>query len=89
MDEQSERRLRRKAVRLHLRALPVPQILKVVQRSKAWFSKRSHRFEQFGAAGLKSRSRRPHHQPTTFASAASRPRNKPSGLSNSRFQPLP
>lgn len=69
MDEQSERRLRRKAIRLHLRGLPVTKILEVVQRSKAWFSKWSHRFEQFGAAGLKSRSRRPHHQPTASASS--------------------
>jgi putative transposase len=69
MDEQSERRLRRKAIRLHLRGLPVTKILKAVQRSKAWFSKWSHRFEQFGTAGLKSRSRRPHHQPTASASS--------------------
>lgn len=67
MDEQHELRLRRKAIRLHLRGLPVTKILKVVQRSKAWFSKWAHRFEQFGAAGLKSRSRRPHHQPTASA----------------------
>ena len=63
MDEQHERHLRRKAIRLHVQGLPAAQILKVVQRSKAWFNKWLHRFEQFGAAGLKSRSRRPHHQP--------------------------
>ncbi|CAG0937339.1 putative protein YagA [Thermoflexales bacterium] len=67
MDEHHELRLRRKAIRLHLHGLPVAQVLQVVQRSKAWFSKWSQRFEQFGAAGLKSRSRRPHHQPTASA----------------------
>lgn len=64
MDEPHERRLRRKAIRLHLRGASLSQILKVVQRSKAWFSKWIHRFEQGGAAGLQSRSRRPPHQPT-------------------------
>jgi putative transposase len=69
MDEQHERHLRRKAIRLHLQGLPVARILKVVQRSKAWFSKWAHRFEQIGAAGLKSRSRQPHHQPRAIGPA--------------------
>lgn len=69
MDEQHERHLRRKAIRLHLQGLPVARILKVVQRSKAWFSKWTHRFEQLGAAGLKSHSRQPHHQPRALAPA--------------------
>lgn len=37
MDEQHERHLRRKAIRLHVQGLPVARILKVVQRRKAWF----------------------------------------------------
>lgn len=69
MDEQHERHLRRKAIRLQVQGLPVAHILKVVQRSKAWFNKWLHRFEQFGAAGLKSRSRRPHHQPQALRPA--------------------
>ncbi len=67
MDEQHERRLRRKAIRLSLRGLPVTKILRVVQRSTAWFSKWAQRFKRFGTAGLKSRSREPHHQPTASA----------------------
>ena len=63
MDEQHERHLRRKAIRLHLQGLPVARILKVVQRSKAWFNKWAHRFEQIGAAVLKSRTRQLHHHP--------------------------
>ncbi len=69
MDEQHERHLRRKAMRLQLQGIPVAHILKVVQRSKAWFSKWAHRFEQLGAAGLKSHSRQPHHQPRTLGPA--------------------
>jgi transposase len=69
MDEQHERHLRRKAIRLHLQGIPVARILKVVHRSKAWFSKWAQRFEQSGAAGLKSRSRQPHHQPRAIAPA--------------------
>ncbi len=66
MDDQHEFRLRRKALRLRLSGMPLVQVLKIVHRSKAWFSKWTQRFEQFGAAGLKSRSRRPHHQPTVL-----------------------
>ena len=69
MDEQHERQLRRKAIRLSLRGLPVTKILRAVQRSKAWFSKWAQRFNRFGTAGLKSRSRRPHHYPTAAAPA--------------------
>lgn len=69
MDEQHERHLRRKAIRLQLQGLPVARILKVVHRSKAWFNKWAHRFEQLGAAGLKSRSRQPHHQPRAISPA--------------------
>ncbi len=63
MDEQQERRLRRKALRLRLSGTPLVKVLKIVGRSKAWFNKWAKRFERFGAAGLKSRTRRPHHQP--------------------------
>jgi transposase len=67
MDEQQERRLRRKALRLRLSGTPLVKVLKIVGRSKAWFNKWAKRFERFGAAGLKSRSRRPHHQPRVLA----------------------
>jgi putative transposase len=66
MDEQGELRLRRKAIRLRLSGRPLKRVLQTVRRSKAWFSKWLKRFDQFGTAGLKSRSRRPHHQPTAL-----------------------
>jgi hypothetical protein len=49
-----------------LSGLPLKTVLQTVQRSKAWFSKWLKRFDQFGTAGLKSRTRRPHHQPTAL-----------------------
>jgi len=61
MNEQQERRLRRKALRLRLSGMPLVKVLKIVGRSKAWFNKWAKRFEHFGGAGLKSGSRRPHH----------------------------
>ncbi len=66
MDEQGEFRLRRKAIRLHLSGLPLKTVLQTVRRSKAWFSKWLKRFDRFGITGLKSRTRRPHHQPTAL-----------------------
>jgi putative transposase len=64
MDEQQELRLRRQAIRWHLKGVRPKVILEKVQRSRAWFSKWQKRFDQFGSAGLRSRSRRPHHTPT-------------------------
>ena len=61
MDEPHERHLRRKALRLRLSGMPLVKVLEIVGRSKAWFNKWAKRFEHFGAAGLKSSSRRPHH----------------------------
>ena len=66
MDEQGELRLRRKAIQLRLSSLPLKIVLQMVHRSKAWFSKWFNRFDQFGTAGLKSRTRRPHHHPTAL-----------------------
>ncbi len=63
MDDQHELQLRRKALRLRLSGRPLVQVLQIVHRSKAWFSKWAQRFDQLGTPGLKSRSRRPHRQP--------------------------
>jgi putative transposase len=63
MDNQQEFRLRRQAIRLYLKGVRLKVILEKVQRSGAWFSKWYTRFEQQGLAGLRSRSRRPHHSP--------------------------
>jgi transposase len=63
MDEQQELRLRRQAIRLHLKGVRLKVILEKVRRSRAWFSKWQKRFDQLGSVGLRSRSRRPHHTP--------------------------
>jgi hypothetical protein len=39
MDEQQELRLRRQAIRLHLKGIRLKVILEKVQRGRAWFSK--------------------------------------------------
>jgi transposase len=63
MDDKQELRLRRKAIRFHLKGVRLKVILAKVQRSRAWFSKWQKRFDQQGTAGLRSHSRRPHHTP--------------------------
>jgi hypothetical protein len=55
MDEQQELRLRRQAIRLHVKDVRLKVILEKVQRSRAWFNKWQKRFDQLGAAGLRSR----------------------------------
>ncbi len=45
MDEQQELRLRRQAIRLHLKGVRLKVILEKVQRSRAWFSKWQKRFD--------------------------------------------
>lgn len=63
MDDQQELRRRRRAIRLYVQGVAHKLILEKVQRSRAWLSKWQKRFEEEGASGLHSRSRRPHHSP--------------------------
>jgi putative transposase len=63
MDEKDERRRRRRAIRLWLKGIPSPRILEKVHRSRFWLRKWRKRFEQQGASGLRSHSRRPHRTP--------------------------
>jgi transposase len=64
MDEKQELRRRRLAIRLWLKGVTPKRILEKVQRSRVWLSKWQQRFEQEGASGLRSHSRRPHHTPS-------------------------
>jgi hypothetical protein len=64
MDEKQEVRRRRWAIRLWLKGLAPKRILEKVQRSRVWLCKWLKRFDQHGAAGLRSQSRRPHHTPS-------------------------
>lgn len=64
MDEKQELRLRRQAIRLRLKGVKAKRILEKVQRSRFWLSKWQKRFDQQGAGGLRSRSRRPRRTPT-------------------------
>jgi hypothetical protein len=68
MDEKQEYRLRRKAIRMHLRGSAPGEILAKVHRSRAWLSKWQKRFDQQGISGLSSRSRRPYSMPTLYSS---------------------
>src|SRR3972149_4820930 len=63
MDDKQELRRRRQAIRLRLQGVSHKIILEKVQRSRAWLSKWQKRFEQQGASGLRTHSRRPHHTP--------------------------
>jgi putative transposase len=63
MEDKQELRRRRQAIRLRVQGVPHKIILEKVQRSRAWLSKWQKRFEQQGASGLRTRSRRPHHTP--------------------------
>ncbi len=67
MDAKHDFRLRLKAIRLHLRGVPLKVILNQVHRSRAWFSKWHKRFDQQGTAGLRTQSRRPQHSPTAYS----------------------
>jgi hypothetical protein len=67
MDEKHERQLRRQAIQLWLEDVKPKSILEKVQRSYVWLSKWRKRFEQEGARGLQSRSRRPHTQPQAYS----------------------
>ena len=67
MDEKQEYRLRRKAIRMRLRDSIQQEVLARVHRSRAWLSKWQKRFDQQGASGLHSRSRRPNHTPTMYS----------------------
>jgi len=64
MDEKQELRRRRLAIRLWLKGVTPKRILEKVQRSRVWLSKWQKRFDQEGASGLRSHSRRPHHTPS-------------------------
>jgi len=66
MDEKQELRLRRQAIRLWVQGVKAKDILKKVQRSHFWLSKWQKRYEQDGAQGLHSHSRRPHTTPTAY-----------------------
>jgi len=66
MDEKHERQLRRQAIQLWLQGVKPKNILEKVQRSYVWLSKWRKRFEQEGAQGLHSQSRRPHTTPQAY-----------------------
>jgi putative transposase len=67
MDEKQELRRRRLAIRLWLKGVTPKRILEKVQRSHVWLSKWQKRFDQEGASGLRSHSRRPHHAPCAWS----------------------
>jgi hypothetical protein len=67
MDEKQELRLRRQAMGLRLKGVKPKSILEKAHRSRFWLSKWQKRFDQQGALGLRSHSRRPHHTPSACA----------------------
>jgi putative transposase len=67
MDNRDELKRRRQAIRLWLTGTPPQEILRRVQRSRAWWSKWRKRFRLKGWRGLRSRSRRPRHQAGAYS----------------------
>jgi len=66
MDKQQGYNRRRKAIRLWVDQLKVREILRRVKRSRSWFKKWKHRFQDDGWPGLKSHSRAPKHPATAY-----------------------
>jgi putative transposase len=67
MNEQSELRIRRRALRLWATGHSVKDLLRRIHRSKGWLSKWRTRYRLGGWEALHSHSRRPHHQPTAWS----------------------
>ena len=67
MNEKNERRLRRKAVRLHQRGHSLRAIGRQLNRNPQWVAKWVQRFEQGGTPALASQSRRPRRRVKTSA----------------------
>jgi transposase len=63
MDEQTERRLRRKAVRWLCLGQKPGAVAKRLGRSRTWVAKWRTRFGEQGTAGLRSHSRQPQTRP--------------------------
>lgn len=72
MDERTERRLRRKAIRWLSLGKKPREVLKRVGRSRTWLAKWRTRFGNEGATGLRGQTRRPHTHPRAWASAMRR-----------------
>jgi putative transposase len=72
MDERTEHRLRRRALRLLGMGVKPSEVLKRVGRSRAWLWKWRTRFGEQGSPGLRSQRRRPHTSPRAWASPMAR-----------------
>ena len=64
--------LRRKLFRLFDKAKSIPQILKLVPRSRSWIYKWQKRFELFGLAAAQGARKTPHHAPHAYPAAVVR-----------------
>ena len=67
MDNRDELQRRRQAIRLWLKDIPIREILRRVQRSCAWLGKWRQRFQRKSWRGLRSRCRRPRHNPKAYS----------------------
>lgn len=72
MDERTEYRLRRKAMRWLSLGKNPGEVVKRIGRSRTWLAKWRTRFGDEGIAGLHGQARRPHTQPRAWASAMRR-----------------
>lgn len=61
--------LRRKLFRLFDKAKSIPQILKLIPRSRSWIYKWQKRFEVFGLAAAKGAKTTPRHSPHAYPAA--------------------
>ena len=67
MDNRDELQRRRKAIRLWLNGTSPQEIVRRVQRSRAWLGKWRLRFQRQGWRGLRSHSRRPRRNPKAYS----------------------
>jgi len=72
MDEKHERRLRRRAIRRLLRGERPTHIARLLERSRQWVNKWWQRFRDQDWAGLKSKSRKPHHAHSVYPQSVRR-----------------
>lgn len=72
IEKTDEISLRRKLFRLFDKAKSIPQILKLVPRSRSWIYKWQARFELFGLAAAQGAKKTPHHSPHAYPGAVRR-----------------
>lgn len=69
MSEKTERKLRRRAIRLLAHGDRASAVVKSLGRSRSWLAKWQRRYAHSGAKGLQAQSRRPHRCPQAWSAS--------------------